>query len=67
MTHTPLTRAQAVRLTGCRLPYGYRWALVTGLQWYPAFGDVAHVWAGSEGVLAVIGMRKQVASESEVA
>jgi hypothetical protein len=43
MTTTPITRTQAAALSGRRLPAGHNWYLVTGLQWYPQFGDYARL------------------------
>jgi len=59
MTTTPITRTQAVALTGLRLPYHHNWYLVTGLQWYPTYADYAHTSATANGLTAVIGKRAE--------
>ncbi len=62
MTITLITRVQAGKLTGYRLPYGMHWYQVSGLEFYPNYGDWSHTWAGDDGLNAVIGKRKQEAS-----
>lgn len=62
-----ITRVQAVRLTRLRLPYHMNWYLVTGLQWSPNFGDYVEAWAGDEGLVAVVGKKKQVAIKATAA
>lgn len=64
MTLTAITRKQAAALAGANLPYGLRWYLARGLQWYPTYGDVVYTQAATNGLQAIIGKRKQV---SEVA
>lgn len=69
MTIEIITRARAVKLTGHRrLPCGLRWYLVTGIEFYPTYGDWSHMVAGSGGLaVAVIGKRsagKQVTKEA---
>lgn len=67
MTVTLITRLQAVAFVGMRLPYGYHWYLVTGMEWYPQYGDWRHVWAGSDGLSAVIGNQKATKAKEQAA
>lgn len=64
MKLTPITRKQAAALAGATLPYGLRWYQVDGLEWFPMYGAWCYVFAGDNGLQAIIGTRKAV---SEVA
>lgn len=67
MTIELITRVQAVKLTGIRLPYGMHWYLATGLQFYPTYGDWSHTWAGDNGLTALLASRKQAAAAGKAA
>lgn len=67
MTIELITRVQAVKLAGVRLPFGMHWYRVSGLQFYPSFGDWSYTWAGDTGLSAVIGKRKAVAIKAVAA
>lgn len=58
MKLTPITRKQAAALAGATLPYGLRWYQVDGLEWFPMYGAWRYVFAGDNGLIAIIGKRK---------
>jgi len=59
LTIENITRVRATALTGIRnLPYGCRWYLATGIQWYPKFGDFKVVIAGDTGLQVIVGKQK---------
>lgn len=62
-----ITRSEAIEKTGMRLPTGCRWYWVSGMQFYPNFGDWKHVWAGDDGLSAIIGKLKPVSIIARVA
>lgn len=63
-----ITRKRAIHITGIKtLPYGYNWYLVTGIQFYPEYGDWSHLTAGADGMLGIIGKQKQAASKEKAA
>jgi len=53
-----ITRTEAVKIVGRKLPYFMNWYLLTGLQYYPTYGDYAMTWAGENGLTAIIGKQK---------
>ncbi len=61
MTIELITRKRAVQLTKVTLPYGLHWYQVAGLQFFPRFGDFKVLVAGDDGLMGVIGKRKQTA------
>jgi hypothetical protein len=68
MTLEPITRKRAIHITGIKnLPYGYNWYLVTGIEFYPTYGDWSHLTAGSDGLLGIIGKQKQAAARKAAA
>jgi len=58
-----ITHSKAARMTGVRLPTGLRWYWVSGMQFYPNYGDFKHVWAESDGLSAIIGKQKRPTRE----
>lgn len=62
-----ITRTKAAEKTGMKLPTGCRWYWVSGLQFYPNFGDWSHTWAEEDGLSAIIGKRKPVGIIARVA
>lgn len=66
MTIENITRVRATAITGIRnLPYGCRWYLATGIQYYPRFGDWKLVVAGDDGLQVIVGNPKAVRAAAE--
>lgn len=62
-----ITRTQAVKLTGLRLPYHMNYYLLEGFQFYPNYGDFKMTWAGATGLSAVIGNQKATIAKGAAA
>jgi hypothetical protein len=67
MTVESITRTRAAAITGMRLPYGMRWYVMRGVQFYPTYGHWSFVTAGDDGLSVVIGKQKAAIAKDKAA
>lgn len=60
-----ITLKEAEKLIGDKLPDGMNWYQLSGLQFYPRYGDWSQTWIEADGLSAIIGMAKRATPEPE--